>query len=121
VSQSPHLVASVAINDGAYSVTNTWKDHRDILDTKVNKASTTTISSYDYTVNTQGQRTSVAMSGTAFSGTPSWGWTYNETGEVVAAEHSASTAYNRAYRRGDWREPRQTANGCPNARRARRA
>ena len=37
------------------------------------------------------------MSGAVFTGTPWWDWTYNATGEVESAKHSATTGYNRAY------------------------
>lgn len=55
------------------------------------------ISGYAYTVNTLGQRTALAASGSAFSATPlSIGWGYNARGEVTSANHNDS-AQSRFY------------------------
>ncbi len=87
-----------AITSPVHTVSNVYETTRDTLDSKVNKKlDTTTVSSYMYTVNNYGQRTGVTTGGTAFSGTPSWAWLYNSKGEVVKADHSAVTAFNRAY------------------------
>ena len=88
-----------------FTATNTWESYRAVLTEKKNKIGTALISEYDYIVNKDGQRTKVDMSGSAFTGTPRWDWTYNATGEVESAKHSVTTGYNRAYDQdglGNW-------------------
>jgi hypothetical protein len=89
-----NLIAS--ITSPAHTVSNVYEPTRNVLDSKVNKKlDTTTVSSYFYTVNQYGQRTGVTTGGTAFSGTPSWLWGYNNKGEVVKADHSTDLNLNR--------------------------
>jgi len=88
------LLASVT--GPAHTVTNIWAPDRDVLLTKENKVGSTVISRFEYGVNALGQRTNVATSGTAFSGTPTWDWGYNARGEVTQADSSV-TAFDRAY------------------------
>jgi RHS repeat-associated protein len=63
---------------------------------KQNKVGTSVISSYDYAVNAIGQRTGVATSGMAFPAIPSWAWSYDSLGQVIAADSSVATS-DRAY------------------------
>jgi RHS repeat-associated protein len=79
-----------------HTVTNTWEPNRDVLDVKQNKVGTSVISSYDYAVNAIGQRTGVATSGTAFPAVPSWAWSYDALGQVIAADSSVATS-DRSY------------------------
>jgi RHS repeat-associated protein len=66
------------------------------LDIKQNKVGTSVISSYDYAVNAIGQRTGVATSGTAFPAVPSWAWSYDSLGQVIAADSTVATS-DRSY------------------------
>jgi RHS repeat-associated protein len=63
---------------------------------KQNKVGTSVISSYDYAVNAIGQRTGVTTSGTAFPAVPSWAWSYDALGQVIAADSSVATS-DRSY------------------------
>jgi RHS repeat-associated protein len=79
-----------------HTVTNTYEPNRDVLDVKQNKVGTSVISSYDYALNAIGQRTGVATSGMAFPAIPSWAWSYDSLGQVIAADSSVATS-DRAY------------------------
>jgi RHS repeat-associated protein len=79
-----------------HTVTNVWEPNRDVLDLKQNKVGSTVISNYDYAVNAIGQRTGVTTSGTAFLALPSWAWSYDAHGQVIAADSSVNTS-DRAY------------------------
>jgi RHS repeat-associated protein len=79
-----------------HTVTNTWEPNRDVLDVKQNKVGTSVISSYDYAVNAIGQRTGVTTSGTAFPAAPSWAWSYDALGQVIAADSTVATS-DRSY------------------------
>jgi YD repeat-containing protein len=68
-----------------------------VLDLKQNKVGTTTVSSYDYTVNAIGQRTNVSQDGTAFQAIRAIGWGYDSLGQVTSADHSTQNAFDRAY------------------------
>lgn len=85
---------------GALVATNTWMPYHDRLDVVANTLAGTSISSYDYTVNALGQRTSVSASGSAFSGITgaSWStWGYNDHGEVTGATHASDATRNRTF------------------------
>jgi RHS repeat-associated protein len=89
------LLASVT--SPVHTVSNVYETDRNVLASKVNKKlDTTTVSSYFYTVNNYGQRTGVNTGGTAFTGSPSWAWGYNNKGEVVKAD-SSEAGLDRAY------------------------
>jgi hypothetical protein len=62
------------------------------LDIKENKVGTTSISKYDYAVNSVNQRDSVAKSGTAFGGSSYTLWKYDALGQVTQADDSTATA-----------------------------
>jgi RHS repeat-associated protein len=62
-----------------------------------NKVGIIEISSYDYSVNAIGLRTSVATSGTAFSGASGWSWAYDSLGQVTLAEHGTNSNFHRSY------------------------
>jgi RHS repeat-associated protein len=68
----------------------------DVLDFKENKSGTNVISSYDYTVNSLGQRTGVEQAGTAFASARAIQWGYDSLGQVTSADHS-DTAHSRYY------------------------
>ncbi len=101
------------------TVTNSHEPNRDVLDLKQNKVGTTPISSYDYAVNAIGHRTGVATSGSAFPAVPSWLWSYDALGQVIAADSSVATS-DRAYQydaignRIQARDGVTTATGTPN-------
>ena len=79
-----------------HAVTNTYELNRDVLASKQNKLGTSVISQYDYAVNAIGQRTGVATRGTAFPALPSWLWSYDALGQVIAADNSVNTS-DRSY------------------------
>jgi RHS repeat-associated protein len=85
-----------AVSGPIHTVTNTWEPNRDVLDVKQNKVGTSVISSYDYAVNAIGKRTGVTTSGTAFPAAPSWAWSYDALGQVIAADSSVATS-DRSY------------------------
>jgi RHS repeat-associated protein len=85
---------------GALVSTNTWFQFHDRLDVVANTLAGASTSAYDYAVNALGQRTSVATSGSAFSGITgaSWSsWGYNNQGEVTSATHSSDATRNRNF------------------------
>ncbi|MFN0130877.1 MAG: hypothetical protein ACKV19_29800 [Verrucomicrobiales bacterium] len=85
---------------GALVSTNTWFTNHDRLDVVANTLAGASTSAYDYAVNTLGQRTSVAASGSAVSGITgaSWSsWGYNDHGEVTGATHSSDLVRSRTF------------------------
>jgi RHS repeat-associated protein len=80
----------------AHTVTNTYEPNRDILDVKENKAGTSVVSRYDYTVNAIGQRSNVAQTGTAFASSRDIAWAYDPLGQVTSAD-STIPGLDRAY------------------------
>jgi RHS repeat-associated protein len=80
-----------SVTGPVHTVTNTWESTRDVLAGKVNKVGSTVVSSYGYMVNDIGQRTALAMSGSAYTAPPSIQWSYNARGEVTGAAHSDNT------------------------------
>ncbi len=84
---------------GALVTTTTWFPHHDRPDIVENKLVSTVLSSYDYAVNTLGQRTGVTASGTAFAGdsAASWSWVYNAAGEVTGATRTGNSDRDRTY------------------------
>ncbi|MES2995173.1 MAG: RHS repeat-associated core domain-containing protein [Verrucomicrobiota bacterium] len=85
------------ITGPAHTVTNTYAADRDVLLAKENKVGTTTVSKYQYTVNSLGQRTALAQTGSAFPAATGWNWDYDILGQVTTAEHSSLPANHRAY------------------------
>lgn len=63
---------------------------------KENKAGTSVVSRYDYTVNAIGQRSNLAQSGTAFAGSRDIAWGYDSLGQVTSAD-STIPGLDRAY------------------------
>jgi RHS repeat-associated protein len=91
------LVDTITATAGAvHTTTNVWEPTRNVLASKQNKIGTNVVSQYDYTVNSIGQRTAVASSGTAFPALPSWLWGYDSLGQVTSADSSVNTN-DRAY------------------------
>ena len=96
----------------AHTITNTWEDHRDVLKLKENKVGETTISSYNYIVNSLGQRTSVATDVTASTTTaPHWLWQYNSRGELEQANDTSAANLDRAYQYDSIGNREKTVNG----------
>jgi RHS repeat-associated protein len=95
-SYTPNSDLPASISGPIHTVTNIWEPNRDVLDFKQNKIGTTTISSYDYAVNAIGQRTGVTTSGTAYPAIPSWLWSYDALGQVIAADSTVATS-DRSY------------------------
>jgi RHS repeat-associated protein len=89
------LIASVT--GPVHTVTNTWEGTRDVLDKKENKVGATNISTYDYSVNSIGQRSAVDVSGSAFGTQADWNWGYDSLGQVVSAQHVNTGASSRHY------------------------
>jgi YD repeat-containing protein len=80
----------------AHTVTNIWDATRDYLTKKENKVGTTVISAYDYSVNSLGQRTEVAKTGSAFASNRSIASGYDALGQLIKAD-SSITGFDRAY------------------------
>ena len=82
------LLASVT--SPSHTVSNIYEPTRNVLATKENSVAsgTSVVSKYAYTVNSIGQRTNLATTGTAFTSNIALAWSYNAAGEVVAADHS---------------------------------
>ena len=95
-SYTPNSNLPASVTGPIHTVTNTWEPDRNVLDLKQNKVGTTTISSYDYAVNVIGQRTGVTTSGTAYPAIPSWLWSYDSLGQVIAADSTVATS-DRSY------------------------
>ena len=81
-----NLIESVA--SPAHTVFNTYEAQRDVLDAKENKAGTSVVSRYDYSVNGIGQRTSLSQTGTAFAGSRDVAWGYDSLGQLTRADSS---------------------------------
>ena len=92
----PNSNLLATITGPAHTVTNYYEPNRDVLDIKQNKAGTTLISQYDYTVNALGQRSNVAQTGTAFAAARSTAWAYDPLGQVTRAD-STIPGLDRAY------------------------
>ncbi|MEI7957239.1 MAG: RHS repeat-associated core domain-containing protein, partial [Verrucomicrobiota bacterium] len=97
VNNSNALVETVT--GPAHTVTNTWEPTRDVLASKVNAIAANNIpSSFAYGVNAIGQRRTlgpVLEGNTPISTyTPKWAWNYNNSGELVSADHGADATAN---------------------------
>ena len=55
------------------------------------------LSSFTYSVDALGQRTSITPGGTAFDTTTALTWGYNAKGELIEADRGAGSAFNRSY------------------------
>jgi RHS repeat-associated protein len=105
---TPNSNLLATVTGPIHTVINQWEPTRDVLDTKTNKLAITVISKYDYAVNAIGQRTGVA-SGTAFPAVPSWLWSYDALGQVIAADSSVATS-DRSYQYDTIGNRQKTAN-----------
>lgn len=113
----PKLIAQTT--NPLHTVTYTYEANRDVLTSKTNrwknKVDTPIISAYTYTVNSLGQRTSVATEGEAFASVPAdWAWGYDVLGQVISA-NGDSYSYDqignrRTSRKGDAADTVYTAN-----------
>ncbi|QTN31241.1 RHS repeat-associated core domain-containing protein [Akkermansiaceae bacterium] len=96
-----------SVTGPAHTVTNTWNQYRNILQSKENEAGTTNISTFAYGVNSIGQRDSLTTTGSGFDGGnnfasatatgPAYGWSYNARGELVEASDTSTANNDRAY------------------------
>jgi RHS repeat-associated protein len=98
--ENSSLIASVV--GPTHSVTNTYEQNRNVLSSKQNKItvgvnSNGTVSQYDYTSNSIGQRVARGQSGIAFSQSSSDTFSYNTRGEVVNSSNNQTALYNRSY------------------------
>lgn len=90
----------------------TYEATRDALRSIENKAGTTVISSYTYSVNPITQRESVTTAGSAFAGTQAnWAWQYDALGQVIRADHSTTAASDRVYQYDSIGNRTKTASG----------
>lgn len=79
------------------NTTLSYEATRDVLYSRENDLSSGTLSKFTYTVNSIGQRTAVATTGSAFGTNPAdWGWNYDSLGQVISAT-SPYDANNRGY------------------------
>lgn len=74
--------------------TSTWtyEPYRNVIASLENKVGATAVSKFDYTVNSLGQRTQRANSGTAFATASTDVFAYNAKGEVESATNATLTA-----------------------------
>jgi RHS repeat-associated protein len=86
-----------SVTGPVHTVTNTYEPHRNILISIENKVGTSTVSKYDYTVNSLGQRTQRQQSGTAFTTTSVNIFTYNAKNEVTGINNATIPTYNRNF------------------------
>ena len=109
------VTKAAAGGNPALTSTRAYESTRDALDTIVNKAGNTTVSSYNYSVNNLGQRDGVATDGTAFDTIkPTWQWHYDSIGQLEkantnVADKDRSYQYDTLGNRltaasGDWNE-----------------
>ncbi len=56
-----------------------------------------TLSSFSYSLNTLGQRTSLTLSGTSLTTAGTWTYSYNDRGELTGADHSVETTNDLEY------------------------
>lgn len=85
---APQLISQ--ISSPVHTVTNNYDENRDLLVSKTNcwknKVGFSCISGYTYTLNSLGQRVSVATTGEAFGAAPAnWVWGYDVLGQLVNA------------------------------------
>lgn len=80
-----------------HTVAYSYESHRDVVTSIENKVGVTTVSRYDYTVNSLGERIQRQQSGTAFVSTSTDVFTYNAKGEVMASTNATFPDYNRAF------------------------
>ncbi len=84
---SSHLIKT--LTSPAHTVTNVYEPNRDVLAVKENKVGSAEISRYQYGVNSLGQRTSLAQTGSAFASARDITWGYDGLGQVTRKSNSA--------------------------------
>jgi RHS repeat-associated protein len=77
--------------------TRAYEPDRDVLDTLESSVGASTVSKFDYTVNSIGQRTLRAQTGTAFAGNSTDVFGYNTKGEVTGATNAILSTRNQAF------------------------
>ena len=92
VEKAPSLISGMS--SPVHTVSNTYDEKQSTLSNKTNswknKIDSPTISSYTYTVNSFGQRTSVSTEGEAFANAPApWAWNYDVLGQVIKANNNS--------------------------------
>lgn len=80
-----------------HTVDNTWDVHRGFLTDKKNLVGGSAVSRFQYTPDVMNRRDTATVSGSAFSAAFTWDWGYNTRGEVIAADHSSNSAFDRGY------------------------
>jgi len=82
------LLKTLSVDGSPFTVTRTFETQRDLLTSADSKWSTTSITRYDYTSNTLGQRVTLKQSGSAFSdyGDPNTfrSFTYDSRGQLTS-------------------------------------
>jgi RHS repeat-associated protein len=99
---TPNSSLIATVTGPAHTVTNTWEPTRDVLKTKLNKETVGTASypsSFGYTVNALGQRETVGPvldenDAPVSTYSVSWGWDYNDRGELQSADHGDDATPN---------------------------
>lgn len=89
------LIASVA--GPAHTVSNTWFADRDALQKRENRVGSTGISTFEYQLDTTGQRVGTIQSGTAFGSARTVALDYDGYGQVMSVD-STDDAADRVYR-----------------------
>lgn len=77
--------------------TTTYEPYRNMIDTVENTVGSNSVSKFDYTVNSLGQRTQRANTGMAFGATSTDVFTYNSKGEVESATNATLTTRDQSF------------------------
>lgn len=86
-----------SVSSAVHTSTWTYESHRNVIASLENKVGATAVSKFDYTVNSLGQRTQRANSGSAFATVSTDVFAYNAKGEVVAATNATLTTRDQAF------------------------
>lgn len=86
-----------SVSSAVHVSTWTYETHRNVIASLENKVGTATVSKFDYTVNSLGQRTARANTGTAFGTASTDNFTYNAKGEVTGSTNATLTARDQSF------------------------
>ena len=90
-----------SVSSAVHSSTWTYESHRNVIASLENKVGVTTVSKFDYTVNSLGQRTQRQQSGTAFATTSTDVFAYNAKGEVIGSTNTTLPTRDQAFNYDD--------------------
>lgn len=85
-----------SVSSAVHTSVWTYEPYSDVITSLENKVGVTSISRFDYAVNSLGQRTQRQQSGTAFGTTSTDVFTYNTKGEVIGSTNATLSARDQA-------------------------